>query len=102
MFPQSSEEGEKRSTVPGANEQVELTLQRHTTKGMLQNPARKGHVWDHWTPYEIALFESAICIYGKDFWKIQNVIKTKTTKETIAFYYVWKKSSHYTIWKRHF
>jgi hypothetical protein len=102
MFPRSSEKGEGASMFPGTNEQVELTLQRHTTIGVLNNPARKGHVLDHWTPYEIALFESAICIYGKDFHTIQKVVKTKSTKEIIGFYYLWKKSSHYSIWKRHF
>ena len=29
-------------------------------------------------------------------------IKTKTTKEVIEFYYIWKKTSHYDQWKEKF
>ena len=29
-------------------------------------------------------------------------IKTKNTKQVIEFYYVWKKSSHYSAWKKNF
>ncbi len=52
-----------------------------------------------WSPYEIAIFEAAVCIHGKQFHILQKLIKTKTTKEVIDFYYIWKKSSHYLIWK---
>lgn len=30
------------------------------------------------------------------------VIKTKSTKDVIEFYYVWKMTSHYQQWKRGF
>jgi hypothetical protein len=29
-------------------------------------------------------------------------IKTKSTKEVIEFYYEWKKSRHYQIWKKNY
>jgi hypothetical protein len=28
-------------------------------------------------------------------------IKTKSVNECVDFYYVWKKSSHYAMWKEH-
>jgi hypothetical protein len=33
---------------------------------------------------------------------VQRFVKTKSTKEIIEFYYVWKMSSHYTEWKQNF
>ena len=91
-----------RSLVPGCYEIPGLTLQRQTTLGILKNPARPRQILDEWAPKQVALFESAICIYGKNFHAIQKVIGNKSLKQVIEFYYLWKKSSHYTIWKRHF
>ena len=54
---------------------------------------------DRWSPYEIALFESAICLVGKHFSHIAAVVRTKSTAECIEFYYVWKKGNHYPTWK---
>jgi hypothetical protein len=92
----------KRTLIPGRDEIAGLTLQRQTTLGILKNPARPRQVLDEWAPKQVALFEAAICIYGKNFYAIQKVVETKTLKQVIEFYYLWKKSSHYTIWKRHF
>ena len=91
-----------RSLIPGCDEIPGLTLQRQTTLGILKNPARPRQILDEWAPKQVALFESAICIYGKNFHAIQKVIGNKSLKQVIEFYYLWKKSSHYTIWKRHF
>jgi hypothetical protein len=73
---------------------------------------------EKWSPLEISLFEGAMMLYGKKFHVIQKIVratvyvvrfdahmilpqvKTKTTAEVIEFYYVWKKTSHYKIWKR--
>lgn len=57
---------------------------------------------DKWSPYEISLFESAICLTGKLFGQIAAIIKTKTTREVIEFYYIWKKSKNYAHWKATF
>lgn len=54
---------------------------------------------DRWSPYEIALFESSICMVGKAFSQIAAVIRTKTAQEVIEFYYIWKKSKNYAQWK---
>lgn len=57
---------------------------------------------DKWSPYEIALFESALCLVGKHFSHVSGVVKTKTTAECIEFYYMWKKSAHYSSWKENY
>ncbi|KAF8822033.1 hypothetical protein IE077_004229 [Cardiosporidium cionae] len=66
---------------------------------ILSSPLRKPHVLDGWGPKEVCLFEAAICKYGKDFSKIQRIIQTKTTKDMIDFYYLWKKTNRYVAWK---
>lgn len=76
-----------------------FSLIRRTTLGMLTAPVREPSVLDKWSPYEIALFESSICLVGKLFHQIAANIKTKTTGEVIEFYYVWKKSKNYAAWK---
>ena len=57
---------------------------------------------DRWSPYDIALFESSICLVGKQFPVIAAAIGTKTVKEVIEFYYVWKKSKNAKQWKATF
>merc|ERR1719273_1035874 len=36
---------------------------------------------------------------GKRFYQISKIIGTKNTKQCVEFYYYWKQSSHYKIWK---
>jgi hypothetical protein len=95
---------------------------------------RAHDVTDNWTLREIALFEAAMCAFGKDFHAVQQAVllesladlailsrcvlckcftfhvllslllsrvqvKTKTTNDIVDFYYMWKKSTHYMIWK---
>jgi hypothetical protein len=55
-----------------------------------------------WNPLEIATFEAALALYGKLFHQIQKFIPTKCTKEIIEFYYVWKKTRHYQVWKKQY
>ena len=72
---------------------------------------------DTWTPFEIRLFEVTIECRGKDFPHIADVVRKrklrgtrayqqqwlialfvqikKSCKDVVAFYYVWKKDSHY-------
>ena len=65
-------------------------------------PRRARAPADKWSPYEIALFESALCLVGKHFSHVSGVVKTKTTAECIEFYYLWKKSAHYSTWKENY
>lgn len=55
-----------------------------------------------WNPREIALFEAAIHSHGKQFHKVQLFVKSKSTKQVVAFYYVWKKTQRYQEWKRRY
>ena len=32
----------------------------------------------------------------------QKHVKTKNTKEVIEFYYIWKKTAHYKVWKKQY
>ncbi|CUV04175.1 unnamed protein product [Cryptosporidium hominis] len=67
---------------------------------LLTHPFRNKEVIDLWGPHEVILFECGVCKYGKEFDKIQRIIKTKTTKEIVDFYYcIWKRTSRYKAWK---
>lgn len=72
---------------------------RRTTLGRLTAPTREALVFDDWSPLQIAKFEAAICLEGKNFPLIANVIGTKTTMQVIEFYYAWKQSKNYAVWK---
>ena len=39
------------------------------------------------------------CTIGKNFHMLHKLIRTKTPNEIVDFYYAWKRSSHYAIWK---
>ena len=77
-------------------------LERPNMLGVLFCPVRRPTVIEKWSPYEIACFESGITLYGKHFHTLQKIVKTKTTQELIEFYYIWKKTSHYKLWKKQF
>lgn len=72
-----------------------------STIDLLTNLLRKPSVMDSWAPKEIALFEAGIFTFGKDFYQIQKLIKNKKTADCVQFYYFWKRSAHYRIWKSH-
>ena len=61
--------------------------------------SRPATILEQWNPREVALFEAAMYLHGKQFHKVQRLVKTKSTKDIVAFYYIWKKTSHYTEWK---
>lgn len=74
-------------------------VEKINTLGYFTSPLRRPLVIEKWSPYEIALFESAILLQGKSFHAIKQYIPTKTVKEIIEFYYEWKTTSHYKQWK---
>lgn len=57
----------------------------------LISPLRARQVLDDWTGLEVGLFEEAYDRFGKNFHAIAKQLPKKTVKETIAFYYIWKK-----------
>lgn len=77
-------------------------LGKINTLGYLLCPLRKRSVLEKWSPFEVAVFEASITIYGKDFNRIHKAIQSKTCKEVIEFYYEWKKTDHYQQWKTHY
>jgi hypothetical protein len=75
-------------------------MERSTTLGHLTSPLRRPSILETWNPLEISLFEACMAKYGKDFYKASKYLgHTKTTKDVIAFYYIWKKTKHYERWK---
>jgi hypothetical protein len=76
-------------------------LEHMSALGFLKSAVRRPTVIERWAPYEIAVFEAALAEYGKDFYRVQKEIgASKTTKDVIEFYYIWKKTTHYSKWKR--
>mmetsp|Transcript_8858 Transcript_8858/g.33452 ORF Transcript_8858/g.33452 Transcript_8858/m.33452 type:complete len:187 (-) Transcript_8858:1353-1913(-) len=74
--------------------------ERITPLGIVTMPLRRSLCVERWSPLEIATFESSLCIHGKNFHAVQKDVQTKTTKEIVEFYYLWKKTSHYKLWKK--
>jgi hypothetical protein len=72
---------------------------KFTSLDLLINPLRNKFVFETWSPYEIGLFECCVCKFGKIFDLYGQVIKTKTKDEILGFYYYWKQSKYYKIWK---
>ena len=84
----------------GIKPRQQYPLELVSSLGYLKSPLRRPTVIEKWSPYEIALFEAGISHFGKDFFQIHKVIQSKSTKEVVDFYYVWKKTSHYKNWKQ--
>jgi hypothetical protein len=74
-------------------------LEARSTLAYLKNPARRPTILETWCPLEVALFEAALGEYGKQFHFVSKEITTKTTKQIVEFYYIWKKTKHYQNWK---
>ena len=82
------------------NQEDELEkILRYSTINLILSPLRKRSPLDEWNPREIALFESGMCSKGKQFYEISKIIGSKNTKQCVEFYYYWKQSSHYAVWK---
>lgn len=85
--------------VPSGQYPIEsITALSILTSPLLRRPT----VVEKWSPYEIAVFEAALALCGKHFHQVQKFIKTKNTKEVVEFYYIWKKTAHYKVWKKQY
>ena len=49
-------------------------LSRVNTLGYLLHPLRRKHAIEMWSPYETAVFEASMTLYGKNFHKIQKQV----------------------------
>ena len=81
-------------------EEGRCRLSRVNTLGYLTSSLRRPSVLEKWSPYDVAVFESCLTLFGKDFWQVSKILKSKSTMEVIEFYYSWKKTDHYKQWKR--
>lgn len=97
MYPKVSFGPYGYDTVKG-----EIPLERPNTLGAIMCPVRRRTVMEDWSPFEVACFEGAIMLVGKNFYEIAKMLRSKNTKDCIEFYYVWKMTSHYQQWKRGF
>jgi len=75
----------------------EYDLFQYPTLYLLLTPLRQSHALDSWSPYELALFEAGMMSIGKDFHEIHKLIGTKSTNDVVELYYIWKRTSHYTV-----
>uniref|UniRef100_A0A0K0E9L5 SANT domain-containing protein n=1 Tax=Strongyloides stercoralis TaxID=6248 RepID=A0A0K0E9L5_STRER len=81
------------SLIPSALEHVQLPVKTIPPTG-ISKP---------FTECEINTFETAIRIYGKNFFSIQaNTMHNRTVGELVQFYYFWKKTDRYKEYKRKF
>ncbi|UKK00696.2 metastasis-associated protein MTA2 [Theileria orientalis] len=76
-----------------------LDLMYRVSFNILKSSHRQPEVIDLWGPKELVLFELALFKYGKEFHEIQKDIPTKSVKEIVDMYYLWKKTSRYKLWK---
>ena len=47
-----------------------------------------------WQPYEVDLFYEGLVRYHKNFTKIARHVGTKSVKDCVEFYYLWKNICH--------
>ncbi|UKJ88297.2 metastasis-associated protein MTA2 [Theileria orientalis] len=76
-----------------------LDLMYRVSFNILKSSHRQPEVIDLWGPKELVLFELALFKYGKEFHEIQKDIPTKSVKEIVDMYYMWKKTTRYKLWK---
>lgn len=80
-----------RAAIPGSQ----------TISAWAQQPGAV--LWDSiggsWSLHDIALFEAAFALYGKDFEAVQKVVGSKTNRDIVNFFYLWKMTSHYRVYK---
>nr|PVC50036.1 metastasis-associated protein MTA2 [Theileria orientalis] len=104
----AQKEGALNATREGRSEREEelfrfncskLDLMYRVSFNILKSSHRQPEVIDLWGPKELVLFELALFKYGKEFHEIQKDIPTKSVKEIVDMYYLWKKTSRYKLWK---
>uniref|UniRef100_A0A0N4ZG30 SANT domain-containing protein n=1 Tax=Parastrongyloides trichosuri TaxID=131310 RepID=A0A0N4ZG30_PARTI len=81
------------SLIPDALEHIQLP-KRTIPPGGISKP---------FTEFEINTFETAIRIYGKNFFSIRaNTMHNRSVGELVQFYYFWKKTDRYKEYKKRF
>ncbi|CAK61751.1 unnamed protein product (macronuclear) [Paramecium tetraurelia] len=93
----NQEQTEQQQQQP-SNTNVYSLLQQDVLD-ILISPLRSDFPFETWTTKEIAIFECGMCRYGKQYEFLSHLIKTKNAQDIIQFYYFWKFTSHYKLWK---
>lgn len=95
-----------RGRPPKEEKRVEGECVKLDILERLISPIRREHefgkknlIRENWTLKEMAVFECAICRFGKRFDILSKMVGSKSALDCTAFYREWKKSSHYKIWK---
>jgi hypothetical protein len=48
-----------------------------------------------WSEEECGEFEEGLRVSGKDFFQLRKMVPSRSVKELVEFYYIWKKSKRY-------
>ncbi|CAI8034291.1 Mesoderm induction early response protein 1 [Geodia barretti] len=48
-----------------------------------------------WSEEECSEFEEGLRVSGKDFFQLRKMVPSRSVKELVEFYYIWKKSKRY-------
>lgn len=65
---------------------------------LLVNPLRKSKPFEIWTPYELAVFQSSIFKYERDYERILDFLPSKTKEQLQIMYICWSGTSYYKLW----
>lgn len=70
-----------------------LKLMRPTPTLPPEHPllSHKCHESDRWTAHEMDTFYQGLLKYNKDFSSISRDVETKSVKQCVQFYYLWKR-----------
>ncbi|XP_015589246.2 uncharacterized protein LOC107264937, partial [Cephus cinctus] len=70
-----------------------LKLMRPTPTLPAEHPllSYECHESDRWTPHEMDVFHQGLLKYNKDFSAISQDVGTKSAKQCVQFYYLWKR-----------
>ena len=70
-----------------------LKLMRPTPSLPAEHPllSYECHESDRWTPHEMDAFYQGLLKYNKDFSGISTEVGSKSTKQCVQFYYLWKR-----------
>ncbi|KNB45669.1 myb-like DNA-binding domain-containing protein [Blastocystis sp. subtype 4] len=74
----------QRSVIPYGLHSTQLYLfRRARLLGQLASDLVPQTPLEKWSPHEVAVFEAAMCVYGKEFHQISAILGTKTTAEPL-------------------
>lgn len=67
------------------NSDGSILYSRVTSLGYLTSSLRKKHALEMWSPYEVAIFEASMTLYGKNFHKIHKQVRLLANTSICAY-----------------